>query len=362
MQKYFIWMAMLFMGGCSVPSKFYVTNVQDITQFEESSFVYGLPRTVLQVKVTVIKTKTIPGPYHMYAKEYLGIDGVPHQPSVKWEIDNVDITSRVEIDPGYFYSVRSNELPIHENSFFRLKNEGLILDAGSYEKTVDYEGDMAGDKDRIYFTDLSLKKPLKIDTDTLFRELFRDSTFVRVPHLKKELVAKTHEEKAREAVQTLIKIRKRRFHMFAARYDFMPEGEAARVSVEVLNALEENYLSLFIGKTITEEYEKTYLYTPEASKDMSRLILFRFDDNAGLLGANDIKGKPAVLEISDKGHTQNLENLNYPYSGSPVQNTLFYRIPDKGYLKLILGSRVLAEAALPVYQYGVVVPMTVQGK
>ena len=97
---------MILLTGCSVSKNFYVANVQDLTQMDKSAFIYALPRTVVTTEVTAIRHVTIPGPYHEYADEFLGIKDVPHEKKVFWTIDHATLDSHVEVDPDYYYSVK----------------------------------------------------------------------------------------------------------------------------------------------------------------------------------------------------------------------------------------------------------------
>ncbi|MBN2350173.1 MAG: DUF4831 family protein [Bacteroidales bacterium] len=348
-------------SSCHAPEKFSVMNVQDITGFQENSVIYALPRSVISIEVTAVQTTTIPGPYYEYAQKYLGIKDVPREKSVKWEINSMYINSYNEIDPDYFYSVKDAGNIRLKEQMTQLNDAGLILYPGIGKGILRFsEFSNKGDNE-IYFTDLSVKRNITQTKDTAYKQIFKDSTYVRIPYLKKEIAKKTLDEKAAEAANFLIKLRKRRFKLLSGQYEhMMPDGESAEISVREMNSLEEEYLSLFIGKTIEEEYLKTYLLTPESGKDLSRIILFKFDDNSGFREANDVRGKTVIAEISDLGNTKHLERLVYPYSGSAADNTLFYRVPDKANIKILYGSYTLAEALMNIYQFGTIVPVTIK--
>ena len=125
--------------SCTVSKNFYVTNVQDLTQMDKNAFIYALPRTVVTVEITAVKHITVPGPYHEYADEFLGIKDVPHEKQVYWTMENVKLADYTEVDPDYYYSVKDPGSSVLKNNMFQLTEKGLILDAskvGIYSDTV----------------------------------------------------------------------------------------------------------------------------------------------------------------------------------------------------------------------------------
>ena len=352
---------LILLTGCSVSKNFYVANVQDLTQMDKSAFIYALPRTVVTTEVTAIRHVTIPGPYHEYADEFLGIKDVPHEKKVLWTIDHATLDSHVEVDPDYYYSVKDPGSAVLKSGMFQLTENGLILDAskvGRFSDNLESPSDEVG---KIPFTDLSVKRNIIHENDTIYKKIVRNNSIVRVPMVKKQWTKKTLEEKAEEAANFIVKLRKRRFKLLTGQSESIPGGEGMEAAIEELNDLEAEYLALFTGKTTDEEFTRTFQIVPEANRQLTRTILFRFSETDGFFESNDeTNGKPIVIEITDRGTTKSLEHLAYPYSSVSAPNVLFYRIPDRADIRLIYGSSILAEADMNIYQHGAVVPYILQ--
>ncbi len=347
---------LLLLTSCTVSKNFYVTNVQDLTQMDKDAFIYALPRTVINAEVTAVRHITVPGPYHEYADELLGIKDVPHVEQTVWTIDHVKLSDHAEADPDYYYSVKDPGSDLLKNGIFQLTKNGLIIDAsnvGLFSDKLETPSDEVGS---VPFLDLSVKRNIIHQNDTIYKKVIRNNAVVKVPMISKQWTKKTLEEKAEEAANFIIKLRKRRFKMLTGQSETIPGGEGMNVAVQELNDLEADYLSLFIGKTTEEDFTRTFQVVPEANRQLTRTVLFRFSESNGFFEPNETNGKPVVIEITDRGTTKSLEHLAYPYSGASAQNVLFYRIPDRADVRLIYGSSVLAEADMNVYQHGAVVP------
>ena len=140
----------------------------------------------------------------------------------------------------------------------------------------------------------------------------------------------------------------------------MPQGTAMADALQELARLEEEYLSLFIGKRIVKSYERTFHYTPVTGKNADRIVLYRFSENEGFLDARETRGKPMVAELNTGNKTKGFEQSRIP--SKITDNVVFYRLPDQAYLKLIQGESVMSEAIIPLYQAGSLIAVKVNPK
>ena len=78
--RFFIFVIMMFyICACAsnrklAEQKSSIRPLSDTSVIREGSIVYGLPRTVFTVDVTMERTIEIPGPYASYASDLLGQD------------------------------------------------------------------------------------------------------------------------------------------------------------------------------------------------------------------------------------------------------------------------------------------------
>jgi hypothetical protein len=182
-----------------------------------------------------------------------------------------------------------------------------------------------------------------------------DSSTISRSSNKRTLREKTLEQKAEEAANFLIKLKKRRFRMVSGLNDSTPQGEAMNAALQELARLEEAYLSLFTGKKTVYHHQRNFHYTPATGKKTDRTVLFRFSDNEGFLDARETRGKPVLFDLTGMSKIKGLEqSASFAHLDD---NMILYRIPDLVNVKLIYGESVLSEALMPVFQSGALVRM-----
>ena len=140
----------------------------------------------------------------------------------------------------------------------------------------------------------------------------------------------------------------------------MPD-EGIKAYLEELNRIEKEYLSLFIGKTVYEQVNKSYEYTPVSEKKTDQQVLFRLSEKEGVFDALSSKGEPFVLEVKCSNLTHNLDNIQYKEPLNVIENTFYYRQPDLSWLKLMIEDSVMFEGKYSVFQYGTVVSSKISG-
>ena len=102
---------------------------------------------------------------------------------------------------------------------------------------------------------------------------------------------------------------------------------------------------------------------PEKGRTM--YVAFRQSDTAGLLPADDLSGKPVVLEIApvpvpEPSNPEERKSEEKKLSKDVIY--AMYRVPAVCTIRLTDGSGVLLNTRLPVYQFGydTTFPLTVK--
>ncbi len=334
-------------------SRISTTNIQDLASFEPEANIYALPQTRLVITVKVVRSTFYPGPFSKYSEKYLGIEGAQNISNVHWDITDISFSKLTEPDKEHFYSIKGQSGLFEEIS--ALERDGLLFYPASLNSFQVFYNDAIDPVEEIHYTDLSIS-PFFYDKEKKKKSGARDSNFYGIPVSKDYVQEKSTAEKAKEAAAFIFKMRKRRFKLLAGQYDVFPEGTALETSVREINELEEEYLSLFIGKVETDTIQKVFTYTPVAREKLQRTTIFRFSSETGFSNAGSSIGVPIVMEVADLDKTGVLEQLQLPVSASSYQDILFYRIPDKGRVKILYGSRILNEAEVPVCQFGALIP------
>ncbi|HBH49849.1 MAG TPA: hypothetical protein DDX98_14485 [Bacteroidales bacterium] len=329
------------------------TNLHDLASFEEKGHFYTLPQTRILVSVFAEKTEFIPGPYHKYAKSYLGIEGAKSLSSFSYNIQDIQLTTQSVPDPDYCYSVRDENYHKVESIITDLQSRGLISKENPYQLVND-NIDEVDFGDAIEFTDLTIKPFFSNE----LKENSKGNTLTDndLPLWHKQVKPKTLEEKAQEAALFIFKIRKRRFKLLAGQYDVFPEEQALATSVRELNKLEEEYLALFIGKEVKSTISRTYIMEPDENEKLQRFTLLRFSEETGFHSAGGRIGEAIILQLTDLETNANLTQMGGAQFSAQNNNILLVRLPDRANAKIFYGSYEVLETEIPVYQFGALVP------
>lgn len=348
-----LFIIMIFMSSCGTPSDIMVTNIRDKESFENTDYLYALPLTTFKIQAEATRKIYKTGPYRHFAKKFLGITEVIEQNSIEWELTSFEISLFPEPDPSHYYMIETKKSELEHSKLQELMDEGLIMGLTQYCGTGFGGEQFINPKpfETRPFTDLSVKRNLVERIDTSYRTVFRDSAFIRIPRYQRELKDKSLEEKAEEAANFIIKIRKRRFKLLAGQYDVFPEGTALETSVRELNALEKEYLSLFMGKLVEEKYTREMYITPSKDDVNQKMLLFRFSSNEGYKPANDTQGEPVYLGINPLNRTLSLKKPDLLPEDSKA-SLLYYRIPDLADIEISYGNKTIAQGRYPVFQLG----------
>jgi len=331
--------------ACSPTGRISVTNVNDSGFRQPGMLLYSLPQTVLDVTVEADETEILPGPYHQYAAKYLGIRDVPSNPEYSWTITRVKVSLHTETDPDYVFAVQGSFQPDVFPGLTKLMQDSMVIDLSRFPNEFVTYNSVPEKSAEPYFTDLSIKRNYEAQKDI---EAAGKST----------LKEKSLEQKAEEAANFLIKVKKRRFKMVAGMNDSTPQGEGMIDAIQELTRVEEAYLSLFTGKRTVYHHRRNYHFTPNNGKKTDRVVLFRFSDTGGFLDAQETSGKPVLFDLAG---TSKIKGLEQSASFARLDdNMILYRIPDLVNVKLIYGESVLSEALLPVFQSGALVRMELQ--
>jgi hypothetical protein len=358
MKKSYLYLIMFFfLAGCAAQRQGNVTHIKSLASLGETHAVYALPLTVLDITVEASRKTVIPGPFRNYAEKYLGIKNVPDSATVEWTISDVRIDIHDEADPDYYYSVSNNAGALDKMMDY-LEENRLILSPGNFFSIYSFSELGTSKRNEILFRDLSVKSNFYTGYDTVYKRTFVDSVFVIKPVIKEQLVRKTLEDKAEEAANYIIKIRKRRFKLVSGQYDQMPEGEAMAVAVAELDDVENEYLSLFTGKTFTDSFTRTFQYVPDGSRQLSKDMLCRFSQAEGFIDSKGVKGIPVILEVEDMNRAMQLEDSGSADPQPGAGTNIPVRLPDMAEIRIIKGSAIINKSRMPVFQYGILIPFS----
>jgi hypothetical protein len=355
MRKIFIsGIMVILVSSCMSLNQFVVTPVGKEPAVYSQRFIYSLPQSVIEVKIELEKTTYLPGPYRQFTEKYLGMSQFINEKKAQWAITGVNLTDLKEPDPLQYYSVNLLKGSFESDSYLDLTSRGLVIDPMGMISAV---ATLPGTQDEFpVIFDLSLKKNHKEKVDTLFKTVIRDTSFVKIPILRKQKEAKTLEQKAEEAANLIIKIRKRKLKLIDGEYKVFPEGQALETAIEELNKTEQEYIALFTGKIYTEKFIRRYVIIPSGGSE--KLVFMKFSQSKGILAKDSPDGQPVTLEVNpSEGFLPGLKEYE-----NNTKNTLYFRIPSTCQVRITEAENLLYEGRISVYQAGVVLPLPITKK
>lgn len=328
-----------------------VTPGHEVENLSQRGMIYSLPATILKTSVTAEHNMYVPGPYAAYAQKYLGIQNVLQQETNQWSIISFSIAEDYVADINALFVVE----PVKDAylNYLSLTNHGLVIPVGqarfSQESTPLSQPTFIEKK--VLYTDLAHTPFIGQQRTTHYTRSFQDSTFVRVPVHRDVVVEKSLESKAKEAADFIFLLRKRRLELLSGDADFIGEGSAVRDVLDEISRLEEEYLSLFIGKSYTTQKEHLFDYFPQAD-DNSATILFRFSKTKGVLPASDLSGSPVLIGISSVTGWNNIDVLDklLEEKGNQKRETFYYRVPQPAKVRISDANGELYIKTVNVYQ------------
>ena len=306
----------------------------------EGYLTYSLPSTVISIDVEAVQEKFYAGPYAKYAEKYLGI-----KPRMKDEntvqLTQVRMTPLVEPDQTRRYSVDVKKR-VEEATLMKLASGGFVTfaDAKHGDQTVwRFPTEEKGD-----FSGKGVSSNLTSGSTTLYRKDDRESAYNRIAVQQDMVIEKT----AAETAAMILKLRKQRLQIVTGDTDATYSGEAMGAAIEELTRLENEYMTLFTGYSEKQPQHMTFEVIPDPAKENQMYVAFRMSEAGGLVPADNLSGKPVVMEIVPQAFAQ--PEVKDEKKSKDVG--VYYRIPAACTVKLLDGMDLIFQTRMPIYQLG----------
>ena len=296
---------------------------------------YALPRTTFTLEVQARQESFFAGPYAAFAHRLLNMD-VREDDEVSTEIVSARLIPQVEADPSAWYTTEQDNA-----SLLTLSAQGLVSFADKAEgETVAWRFPA---KARAHFNGALITDTEKPSTIIEFEAVQTDTGMVNVPIEHKILVEKTLEDKASDAADMILNLRKERMNIITGNTDANFYGNSMEIALRELDRIEKEYMALFEGYTIKRSYTATFDVIPQ--KGAGKYLAFRLTDNGPVPDGQ--KGVPYYIELEP-------EEMTLPEEGKSKGKAtpIRYRIPAICRVKLTRDGIRLTESRIPVYQMG----------
>lgn len=250
-----------------------------------NGFFYRLPKTAFKVDVTISRTNLIKGYYTDYAEKLLGLSNVIQNNETSYALKNVAISPVTIPDSTHLFYVELSPRQIKKQFLSQL-----------YQNTTPYSNQIFTSSFNITSTQLpdffkNYSAITYVEKEDHYVETqIIEGVVTEVPVSKTKMVTKSVEQKAQEAADFIIQIRKDKYDLTAGVQEVPYSKEALALMIAELNQWETNYLDLFTGISIEDELSYTFIVIPE-DEDDTLIPLFSIDPQNGLL-----QGDAAQLE------------------------------------------------------------------
>ena len=321
-------LALMAIGMGNATAQYFTTHAKAATPGQQRGIYYALPRTVIQLDFVIEEIELLKGPYSDFVN-MIGADDYIMEDGMEYRLVDVAMTTYAEADPDatFFVEMSANR---GDATDFYMTPKGILQGVG------------------IAPTPSPLTSNLSPLTSSLPPLPSQDRTFKYQYGSK----AKSPEQMALAAVEMINRIRDEKIKLLTGFQETAFTLETYRQMYADLDQMENDYLSLFVGKRIVNTVVKTVYVTP--SKEVPLQSIARFSTEKGFSAG-----------VSGPGNTITLQALSLKTTGSinepspsavetiSHENKLFYRIPETANVKLSLGNEVLYEKRVEIAQYGV---------
>lgn len=249
------------------------------------------PSTTIAVDMVIEKEQTIVGPYARYAQKYLDVRGSLVEKTV--------------------YSIKDVHLSVLDGDA-ALKSTAL---AAPTVAAASYMGS--------------------------------ESEFAKVLPDRLTASAVGAEDAAAQAAQAIFSIRKHRMELITGDAGENVFGGGLKDALEALDAKEQAYLELFLGKRVITTYTERIVVP--MTPDEQTYAVARLSQSAGILPAASTEGDAVMLVLtpSNKARLSTLAEAD-PRDKTAIQ----VRIADNATCVVTVGDKVAASAVLPVFELG----------
>lgn len=353
MKRIKLFFAALLVAGTSYSASAQVLNSNEAAP--AGTVVYSLPRTTIMLKVTAEHESYQAGPYAQYAKKYLGVDVRPSSGDF-YKIKSIEMVPYIEADPSVSAVVNLQGSKTAAANFLKMSSQGLVAFSDCYTgKPVQWRFPAAVDAAEFM---QGVASNIDNATTVLYKTVMGAEGIEKIPVKQEQAVVKSLEKKAEETADMIFKLRQKRVDIITGDTDATFSGEAMAATLAEIKRLEDEYMSMFVGKSVKDEQTVVFDVVPQAFPKKLMYIAFRISDQHGLLPANNMQGRPVVLEI-----VEDMEKINptsVEEAALATKGRVAYRQPVTVVVKVMDGQQVLIQTRVPVYQLGKIMSFPVE--
>lgn len=322
---------------------------QELSQGEavpKGAIVYSLPSTSFRVTAKAVRESFVAGPYARFAQKYLGIQAREESGDF-YTLSTVRLVSFVEADRSSNIALNLGNSRNASANFLEMMSQGLVMWSDS-NAGKDNSARFPSVQSKSSFDKTQSTPNLTNVSTILYKTVQTASGLERVPVQQSQVVEKSLEKKAEEAAATIFRLRTKRMEIITGETDATFSGDALRAAIDEINRLEGEYLSLFTGKSSFDSQEISFDVVPVKENPRQIYVAFRISETQGLLGSDNMAGRPVVVELT--GEEPALKPVNMDLTAE--KGRVIYKTPAIMTARIMDGQTLLLQTRVPVYQFG----------
>ena len=319
-------LALTFVGG-QLQAQFTTTSAKNVTPGQQVGLYYSLPQTMLKLDFVIRETICEKGPLSDYADIYFAdVDYIDYDQTT-YELLGVNMSVQACPDPNatFFVSFMSGRGGCKPE--FDILPNGIIRGVG---------------------TNLNLNEiPLQKEQPNCTKDTENPTDFLIL-----NSSGKSNGQMAKEVIDKIEEIRKSKYYLISGDVEMASNPETFKAMYEKLDEMEQQYVSLIIGKRTVKTMLKTVYVIP--NKETPTQTVAKFSDTEGLISGTGGSGSPIIVQTLSLNSTA---AINAPSPSAiesmAYENRLLYRIPEVANVKITCQGNTLLEERQTVSQLGI---------
>lgn len=337
-------------ASLSLEAQFVTTFAKNVPDTQEDGVFYYLPKSVIRLEFTIEETDYYIGPYAEFASKLLGTTDYIKENKSEFNIQSIDIQVVNDIDPNAVYCIAPEEKSKEPLPNVILNNDGIILAFGYDNVNLDEfinrnsfnDNCLNAEKQAVSFIEIH-DNEVELDDD--------DDDEEGSAHKKI-----TKEDKAKTALEKISKVRDSYFDLVSGVQE-VSYGNTLPYMIENVKGIENEYVSLFKGKTMKSTYKKVIYYAPEENHINASVSIAKLSNTDGIVDVGG-KGEAIKIQFESRNSLANIGQTSDDANKTGQLNKIFYRIPAVSDVKILVGNKVFAEKSLTISQFGVIKTMS----
>ena len=332
-------LALTLMCG-QLQAQFATTFAKNVAPGQQNGLYYSLPQTVLQLDFLIEETQLKKGPLSDYASNYMETTEPVDYESTEYKLLGVKMMPTATPDPNALFFVSMTNGRGGSKVQFNVLPNGII-------RSIGIGNAPEPDAERPMFRkEPPQREPKMEETNEAFIGLLT--------------AGKSNAQMAKEVADKIEEIRKAKFYLISGDVEMASTPETFNVMYQKLDAMEQEYMSLLVGKRITKQVVKTVYVIP--NKEIPTQTVAKFSETEGLTLGTGGSGSMITVQTLSLNTTA---AINAPSQSAvesmSYENKVFYRVPETANVKVMVGQKTLIEDRAVVNQLGALLTAPING-